>query len=141
MAFPLVAIKKPVKGEAWLKAKSVRADRVAAEQKAMKLAKKLDGGCRYPLCEYKTKKPRIDAAHQHHRGMGGNPSGDRTTSDQIISLCFIDHAAYDRGDIDFEPLTDKGTRGPCAWYRVNKETGSMEHIATEKSVSYLETRT
>lgn len=140
MAFQLNSVPKPIKGEAWLKSKETRAERVAAEQKAMKLAKKLDGGCRYPLCAHRAQKPRIEAAHVTHRGMGGNPTGDRTTSDQIITLCFIDHAAYDRGEIDLEPLTDKGTRGPCAWYRLNKETGIREHVATEKAVGVMETR-
>lgn len=42
-------------------------------------------------------KPRLEYAHLEHRGMGGNPTGDRTQPEKLITLCFICHGLFDAG--------------------------------------------
>lgn len=134
---------KDAQGTVWLEGRKRRAERKAAEDKAMREAKKRDGNtCRVPGCEHMPKKPRIECAHLEHRGMGGNPSGDRTQIEKLIALCFIHHAEFDKQmTLDFHPVDPlKGTNGPCAWFRADKETGEMVHFATEKSVGVSEAR-
>lgn len=93
----LANFQKPIKGSAWLDAKKRAAEHKRAEDAIMAAVRKLDGQCRYPLCEHRAKKPRLEAGHKRHRGMGGNPTLDRTTPEELMTFCFIDHAAYDRG--------------------------------------------
>lgn len=141
MAFQLVACPKPAKGEAWLESKKRSRERKAAEDAVMASVRKQDGQCRYPLCAHRTKKPRLECAHMEHRGMGGNPTGDKTQPEKLITLCFIDHGAFDRGELDIIPLSaDKGTRGPCSWHVLNKESGKFVHVASEKALGVSEVR-
>ena len=123
---------KPAKGEAFLASKKRRAERVAHERGIMDQVKRLDRTCRYPHCEHMAKKPRLEVAHVRHRGMGGNPTGDRTTAAELITYCFIHHDEYDHGTMYHEPLTPRGTRGPCAFYRIHQETGEKIHVASER---------
>ena len=126
---------KPVRGTALLAKRKRSADRVSAEQAIMREAKRLDGfRCRNPRCENRSKKLPIDPCHKResHRGIGGNPKGDRTTLETVISLDRVCHGLYDAGLLDIEPLTAKGFRGPCSWYQRDPETGRSIHIATEK---------
>lgn len=134
--------RKDAPGTVWLDRRSRRAARKAAEDKTMREAKKRDGNiCRVPGCEFMSKKPRIECAHLDHRGMGGNPAGDRTQVDKLIALCFIHHAQFDKQmTLDIQPITKAGTSGPCAWFAPNPETGVMENFVTEKSVGVSEVR-
>lgn len=113
-----------------------RKAQVAKEQKAMQAALKRDERkCRKPRCtEAKRLDLPIDPCHMKdkHRGMGGNPAGDRTQRQLIISLCRIDHGAYDRGDLWIEPLTADDFDGPCEFHEKHLETGKFQHIGTEK---------
>jgi hypothetical protein len=123
---------KPAKGTHWLEGRKRRADRKAAEDAVMREAKQRDGyTCRWPKCEYMPKKPRIECAHLEHRGMGGNPSGDRTQRHKLITLCVVHHGMLDGPNYEIEPVTSAGTDGPVAFYRRHQETGVMEHVYTE----------
>ena len=136
MAFLL----KPVKGTFLLERREKRRSRVTAEQKEMQAAKKRDGGkCRWPQCEYIGQKLPVDACHQVHRGQGGNPKGDRTTRQTIISLCRVHHSLWDRGGVDITPMRCDGFDGPCSYF-VRGESGRMEHVATEKYIGVSSTR-
>jgi hypothetical protein len=134
------ALQKPKKGDAWLDSKKRSAERKAAEKKAMDEVRKLDKVCRVPYCEHMPKKPQLHVMHQEHRGIGGNPAGDRTEIHKMLLGCFIHHREYDHGDLDFVPKTEKGTRGPLDWFRRDKETGEMRHFASERYVGVPETR-
>ena len=116
-----MSLQKPAKGSALLARRQRSASRRAAEQKAMQAAKRRDGHrCMFPGCPYRTLELPIDACHLHgwHRGMGGNPALDRTTPQQIISLCRLHHGEYDAGLIDIRPLdAHRGTDGPCEFVR------------------------
>ncbi len=122
-------LQKPLKGEYLLERKAQRAKRVADEQKVMQDAKKRDGGkCRIPNCEYAKRDLPIDVCHFFHRGMGGNPAGDRTTREQLISMCRIHHSLFDRGDLDVSPMTSAQADGPCAYSRARRRERTRQEL-------------
>lgn len=90
-----------------------------AEDKQKAKVRKRDKRCRFPLCGCKRFNLAQHVSHQHHKGMGGNPAGDRSTADQMILVCSARHKenefAIDRGTIRWRALTDKGANGPIAW--------------------------
>lgn len=100
--------------------KKKKTDRKTKERQSMDVARKADRGCRFPLCGCKKLGLRVEVAHLRHRGMGGNPKGDRTQPDNVISLCTHRHqhgaVSLHKGTLRIEPLTDAGTRGPVAFY-------------------------
>lgn len=131
------ATPKPVKGDDWKRSRQRRAERRLHERKQMDAAKRRDGNkCRVPRCEHAPRSPRIEPAHYIHRGMGGNPSGDRTERALIVSLCFLHHADYDwktNVDLEIEPQTSAMFDGPCAYY-FRAKGGEFVHYATEKVI-------
>ncbi len=136
------SLDKPLAGEYRLEQKKTARERKAKEDKTMADAKRRDHGkCRWPGCAFKDL--RIETAHLVHRGMGGNPAGDRTERHKLIAFCLRHHQAFDRlRTIDVEPLDAAlGTDWLVAFYRLNEETGRMEHFATEKFIGVSETRT
>ena len=111
------AKQKPARGSALLASRERRAERTSHEQAEMTAAKVRDEyKCRVPRCIYKSKQLRIDAAHQVHRGMGGDPRGTRTERRTCIALCVVHHGEYDHGDLDISPLTDRVFDGPCEYH-------------------------
>ena len=46
-----------------------------------------------------------------HRGMGGNPKGDRTKLPLLVTLCREHHRRFDSGKLKITPLTDCGADG------------------------------
>ena len=134
-------LSKPMPGNYDLERKAKRATEKAHEQREMQAALIRDRRtCRVPRCEWMAKKLRVEPAHQRHRGMGGNPSGDRTTRATVIALCIRHHRMYDLEGLEIEPLTAKVFDGPCDYYRRNPETGRREHIGTEKLIGVSEAR-
>lgn len=126
---------KPIRGQALLARRETRAQRVAAEQKAMRAALVRDRmQCRWPKCEFKKRDLPIDPCHQTHRGAGGNPDGSRTTRKTVIALCRIHHGRWDAGEIDVQPLTDQGFDGPVTFYAKHADTGRLEQIASEQTI-------
>jgi hypothetical protein len=126
---------KPARGTALLARRTKRRELVAHEQKEMRAAKKRDEGkCRRPRCPYAKDKLTIHAAHMVHRGMGGDPTGTRSSRETIISLCAIHHGMYDASDLWITPLTAQDFDGPCEYFERNPETGQYDHIATETRI-------
>jgi hypothetical protein len=108
---------KPARGSALLARRERRAARVQSEQRAMRAAKTRDKHrCRVPRCEFARKDMPIDACHLTHRGMGGNPSGDRTTRDQVVSLCRIHHGLLDRGVMGIHAETSLLADGALSFF-------------------------
>jgi hypothetical protein len=125
---------KPAKGTAWIAMKGRKRERKSVEDKTMLAAKRRDSHtCRFPNCEYMRMDPRVEAAHRRHRGMGGNPAGDRTTLNDLVTWCFIHHSEWDRGgEWDIEPQqAERGFSGPCDFYRTNPANGKWEIFARE----------
>jgi len=127
---------KPRRGDYWIEKRKQRADRDAAEDRIMQAALSRDlRTCRFPKCPFAKKGMLIDPAHfLQHRGMGGNPSGERTErTGQIVALCRRHHDDLDKyGQIEIHVMDSaREADGPLAWYQRNNETGQMEHIYTE----------
>lgn len=121
MSFP-----KPVRGSYALDRKATKAQRKQHEQREMQAALVRDHRkCRVPRC---TTGLKVDPCHLKHRGMGGNPKGDRTTRATVISLCRLDHGYYDAGRLDIEPQTGQQFDGPCAYYFDGQHVGSERLI-------------
>lgn len=134
---------KPLRGSALIERKERRADAVAAEQKEMQAALKRDQHkCRWPGCSGKHRGLTlpIDAAHQRHRGLGGDPSGERTTRQTVLALCRRCHGLWDACLTDIRPLTGDGFDGPVAFYTQDMESGLMVHIASETTIGVSEPR-
>ena len=84
-------------------------------------AKRLGGyRCRWP--EAHKCRGGLEGAHVfQHRGMGGNPEGDRTALESILTVCAWIHRrgpeSIDGKDLKVEAETEQGTRGPCSFWR------------------------
>lgn len=138
-----MSLAKPARGSALIARRQRRLERVDAEQKVMRAAKKRDGDkCRNPRCSFKRLKLPVDACHVfQHRGMGGNPEGDRTAETRLIlSACRGCHGLLDSGELSIEPMGVEWCDGPVAWYAKDKETGHLVHLATEAWIGQSTTR-
>ncbi len=115
MIEPLV--KKP-KGSFTKERRAKSRQRKRSESDIMQDALKRDGHrCRMPRwdepCLSWHTGETVDPCHMTHRGMGGNPKGDRTTRQTVITLCRTHHRLYDAGQLEIEPLSDKLADGYC----------------------------
>jgi hypothetical protein len=108
---------KPLRGTAVLERRERRAALKRHEDAEMRAAKKRDGyRCRVPRCKYRRDNLTMHAAHLRHRSMGGNPTGDRTTRDQLITLCARHHGEFDAGRLMMEICNPQsGTNGEVAF--------------------------
>lgn len=109
---------KPKKGDGRRARKKRARLRDAAERKQKQVCRDRDGGCRFPLCgcrQYGV----AEVAHLKHKGMGGNPAGDRSVPELMICLCGWRHRegqiSMHRETLTWEPLTDQGANGPVRW--------------------------
>jgi hypothetical protein len=89
------------------------------ERSSKSEVRRLDRYCRFPRCGCSKKGYALAVAHLEHKGMGGNPKGDRSEIARMILVCAPRHrenpVSLDRGTVRLTPLTDAGTRGPCTW--------------------------
>lgn len=87
--------------------------------------------CRWPFCEHKALKPRLEVAHLNDKGMGGD-HGERTTADQMILLCLLHHQgprSLHSGNLEIRPQTNDGTNGPCLFVELRPAFKSIAEIA------------
>lgn len=100
-----------------VKARTKRATR----EKGNKVAsKKRDGyRCRFPLCGCKQLGLRLDSSHWAHKGAGGDPRGQRSEEENLVTLCSHRHkdgaVSIDKGTLRPVFLTARGYNGPIAW--------------------------
>ena len=127
--------RKPAKGEALLQRRAKRRMLDQAERIVMQAARQRDGNrCRVPECEHRTAKLPIDVAHERHRGMGGNPKGDRTILEGLIALCRSHHGDYDAGRLEIAPVSGKnlGFSGFCEFKAEGRVIGySAPYVAIQ----------
>lgn len=95
-------------------------DRLKAEENANKqFVRDRDGTCRFPLCSCGRLGLRLDVSHAEHKGMGGDPTGERSHPSLMIYLCVARHMdakiSIDKKTLRWVPLTDAGSNGPVAW--------------------------
>lgn len=122
----------------------------AAEDDSKRAVRLRDGFCRFPLCGCKRFNLARAVCHSRHKGMGGNPKGDRSKPPLMILLCSARHRenviSVDRGTLVVTALTDKGLGGPCSfwidpralaagkptgrerWIEVGRETGALHQF-------------
>lgn len=124
---------KPKRGTAVLERESRKAARKSTEDEVIAEAKALDGyRCRWP--EAHKCRGGLEGAHVfQHRGIGGNPAGDRTTVETILPVCAWIHRrgpeTIDGKDLKVEAETERGTRGPCSFWR--RGADGFEMVARE----------
>lgn len=111
--------------------------RKSTETKEMLKVRREDGYCRWPGCDCRRLNLRTEVCHKQHRGMGGNPAGDRTDLKLMILFCFEKHDELDAKNIDVKAL-DKtlGLRGPCAFYQ--KDGKAMVLVGRETAPHIME---
>ena len=78
-----------------------------------------DKRCRFPLCGCRSFGISCEVSHSRHKGIGGNPNGDRSNPELMVYLCRARHRelriALDRGTLRWRALTTDGANGPIAW--------------------------
>lgn len=97
-----------------------RVARKSKEDAIMKKVRTRDRYCRFPLCGCKKFQLPLHVSHQRHRGMGGNPAGDRTTTASMVLVCSARHRdnvySIDRGTIRWRQVFKyRGADGPILW--------------------------
>lgn len=99
---------------------------VQAEREVKALVKALDGErCRWPECEVPpdTFWGALESAHFRAEGMGGDPTLERCTPENLCCLCKFHHVGpfgLHSGLAKMEPLTSLGMRGPVQFSRMEK---------------------
>jgi hypothetical protein len=92
----------------------------AKEDRAKTKVRQRDHFCRFPFCGCRKLGLRAEVSHRRHKGMGGNPAGDRSSTADLLLLCSARHKdnrlAVDRRTIRWEPLTERGADGPIEWF-------------------------
>jgi len=93
---------------------------ISAENAAKAAARRRDRGCRFPCCGCRALRLRLEVAHHpHHKGSGGNPSGDRSTPAGLVLLCAHRHQhgaiSLHKGTLRPRFLSSDGFAGPIAW--------------------------
>ena len=96
-----------------------RTERKRLEDRHKAIVRKRDKRCRFPLCGCQRYKLACEVGHLVHKGMGGNPAGDRSTPSGMVYLCQHRHRrsriSIHAGTLRIEPLTDRGADGPLKW--------------------------
>lgn len=126
---------KPAKGSAREERRQKREAVEDYEDREKTKARKRDGyRCRWPGCDCAERHERIEVAHIHDKGIGGD-HGLRSSVDQLICLCVARHQgrpSLHSGDLKIEPLTAEGTNGPCNFWRQDDKGWYL--VAEEVSV-------
>jgi hypothetical protein len=115
-------------------------DRKAQEDKEMAVVRRRDKRCRFPLCGCGKLKLTLQVSHKEHRGMGGNPAGDRTDRRTMVLVCIARHRgnsiSLDRGTLKWEPVNaDLGANGPIEWYEASPDGWDL--LAAERTPGVL----
>lgn len=91
----------------------------AGEDEGKRAVRRRDKRCRFPLCGCKRFGLALHVSHSRHKGMGGNPKGDRSQPELMVLVCSARHRenriAIDRGTVRWRALTAAGADGPIAW--------------------------
>ncbi len=92
-----------------------------AERKYNEQVRRRDKKCRFPLCVCHRFGLALHVAHLEHKGMGGDPTGERSLPHLMILVCIQRHRenplSIDKGTIECIPLDNElGTNGPVSWW-------------------------
>jgi len=79
---------KPTRTASRSVAQQKRAEARKHEREEKAAVRLRDRRCRFPLCACRLSvKPILEVAHTTHKGMGGNPAGDRSDRRTMVLLC------------------------------------------------------
>lgn len=144
---------KESRGKHEAERKAKRAEVKTHERKEKQAAKTVAPGCRWPKFDHDSKRHvclgQLEAAHGVAIGMGGDRDGSRTNRRDLLVVCSLIHLGdngIERHARRWEPLTEQGTLGPCAFYRREPsetkpgEWGPWVLIGVESSPGILEKR-
>ena len=115
----MVDLSKPTRGTAKAERRARTNKARTREREEKQKVRRRDRFCRFPLCSCHRKNYALHVSHQRHKGMGGNPKGDRSTSAEMVLVCAPRHResalSIDSGTISWEGLTLHGADGPIRW--------------------------
>ncbi len=105
------------------KLRAKRARRLKRSERAEKAdVRKRDKHCRFPRCGCRRvggMKAVPTVSHQEHKGMGGDPKGQRSIAELMILLCKWRHQdapfSQHKQTLRAVFLTDENFNGPIAW--------------------------
>jgi len=90
-----------------------------AENKNKEKVRDRDRKCRFPLCPCHRFGLFLEVSHAEHKGMGGDPTGERSAPYLMLLVCNWRHKesrySIDKKSLRWVPLTDRGSDGPIAW--------------------------
>lgn len=103
------------------------------------------GRCRFPLCGCHERGFFVEVSHKFHKGMGGDPTGERSQPEVMICLCNWRHKeakfSIDKKNLRWIPIDDvAGANGPVIWEMFLLDAGWFE-LAREVGVQILEALT
>lgn len=107
---------KPSRTARKLATRKTRLERRTKEDQEKAKVRRRDRRCRFPLCGCRKLQLRLEVSHQEHKGIGGNPAGDRSTADKMIYLCVHRHQdgaiSRHKGTLRIIARTAEGMNGP-----------------------------
>ena len=124
-----------MRGHLHLSSRDLIDDGVAAEDAEKDECRRRDKRCRYPHCPYCRRYKDLipQAAHViGAKGMSGDRRMTRSTADKLMLLCPPIHGLQEQHAIEIIPLDpDRGTWGPCEFYRATEPGRQMYLVARE----------
>lgn len=126
------SLAKPSRTARMKLAKETKAAVIKTEAANKRTAKARDKHrCRFPLCRCSKIGYRLESAHGFHKGMGGDPAGNRSEVDNLITFCIHRHQfgsiSLHKGTLRVVPLTARGFSGACEFVvDVSAMTGAVE---------------
>lgn len=143
------SLQKPARGSGRLERRAKRtAVRSFEEAEKAKVRIRDKGRCRWPMCRHQ-RTGRFEVAHViRAKGFGGD-HGTVSHDHQMMNLCYFHHqgdpqdghpeGSIERHNLKIEPLTDKGTNGPCRFLQEHR--GRLEDswivVGVERSVGVI----
>jgi hypothetical protein len=119
-------LQKPAKGSGLIDRREKRREIELHEEREKDAVRSDDKRCRWPHCENcRTYKPRLEVAHLDAKGFGGD-HGLRSDRTQMILLDYLTHQGADgleQHGRRIVTLTDRGTRGPCEFWKQDRVNG------------------
>jgi hypothetical protein len=122
----------------------------AAERRSKQKVRARDKHCRVPLCGCRKLwryamgdallKFFATVSHDKHKGIGGNPAGDRSVPELMIYLCKWRHQdapiSIHAGNLENVHLTPEGNNGPIEW-RIKREALELLFVTWPIEVSLV----